>query len=178
MLSVRSLEPLRMEREDKESSGRTYGEEAYEYGMIVIEDGEIPDEDLKAASAQARFLQTKVFPDFKVGLLHGKMSGEEKREVMERFRTGDVRVLVATTVIEVGVDVPNATVMIVEDAERFGLAQLHQLRGRVGRGEHPGSVFLVSGSRAPAALERLAVMERDRRRLCGRRKRPCLAPGR
>ena len=147
-------------KEDEEPSGRAYGEEAYEYGVIVIEDGEMPDEDLKAASAQARFLQAKVFPDFKVGLLHGKMSGEEKREVMERFRAGDVRVLVATTVIEVGVDVPNATVMIVEDAERFGLAQLHQLRGRVGRGDHPGSVFLVSGSRAPAALERLAVMER------------------
>ncbi len=148
------------EKDDKGSPRPGAEEDAYEYGGIVIEGDEAPAEDLKAATAQARFLQAKVFPDFTVDLLHGKMSGEEKGEAMRRFREGETRVLVATTVIEVGVDVPNATVMIVEDADRFGLAQLHQLRGRVGRGEHSGQVFLVSGSKAPAALERLAVMER------------------
>ena len=79
---------------------------------------------------------------------------------MDRFRRGETQVLVATTVIEVGVDVPNATVMIVEDADRFGLAQLHQLRGRVGRGEKPAEVHLVSASKSEAALARLAAMER------------------
>ena len=78
---------------------------------------------------------------------------------MDRFRAGEIGVLVATTVIEVGVDVPNATVMIVEDADRFGLSQLHQLRGRVGRGEAPGEVHLVSGTKSEKALERLAAME-------------------
>ena len=78
---------------------------------------------------------------------------------MEDFRKGETGVLVSTTVIEVGVDVPNATVIIVEDADRFGLAQLHQLRGRVGRGELAGEMFLVSGSKAPAAIERLSAME-------------------
>ena len=79
---------------------------------------------------------------------------------MSRFRDGDIDVLVSTTVVEVGVDVPNATVMIIEDADRFGLAQLHQLRGRVGRGALPGQVFLVSRSRSPEALERLSAMEK------------------
>ncbi|MCL2826234.1 MAG: ATP-dependent DNA helicase RecG, partial [Eggerthellaceae bacterium] len=79
---------------------------------------------------------------------------------MQRFREGATQVLVATTVIEVGIDVANASVMIVEDADHFGLAQLHQLRGRVGRGEEPGEVFLISGSKAPLALERLNAMER------------------
>ena len=87
------------------------------------------------------------------------MSGSEKQAVMERFRSGETQVLVATTVIEVGVDVPNATVMIIEDADRFGLSQLHQLRGRVGRGSKPGQVFLVSASRTETALARLAAME-------------------
>ncbi len=147
---------------EKDAKGGALAEdgESYEYGVIVIEDDDASfDEDLTAATAQARFLQAKVFPDWQVDLLHGKMSGDEKQEAMRRFRDGETRVLVATTVIEVGVDVPNATVMIVEDADRFGLSQLHQLRGRVGRGEHPGQVFLISGTRAPAALERLAVME-------------------
>ena len=113
-----------------------------------------------AAEAEAAFLQSKVFVDYEVGLVHGKLPAAEKQQVMDRFRAGEIGVLVATTVIEVGVDVPNATVMIVEDADRFGLSQLHQLRGRVGRGEAPGEVHLVSGTKSEKALERLAAMER------------------
>ncbi len=117
------------------------------------------DDNPKAARDQARFLQTKVFPDYKVDVLHGKMKASEKHEVMQRFRAGDIDVLVSTTVIEVGVDVPNATVMIVEDADRFGLSQLHQLRGRVGRGEKPGTICLISSAGDEAAKKRLQAME-------------------
>jgi ATP-dependent DNA helicase RecG len=133
----------------------------YEYASVSIEsEGDFEGGDLKAAMREAAFLQSKTFIDYQVGLLHGSMSGAEKQEAMRRFREGETQVLVATTVVEVGVDVPEATVMIIEDADRFGLAQLHQLRGRVGRGTRPGEVFLVSGSKAPPALERLAAMER------------------
>ena len=104
-------------------------------------------------------LQSSTFAEYTVGLLHGGMSTQDKQEVMERFRAGDINVLVATTVIEVGVDVPNATVMVIQDADRFGLAQLHQLRGRVGRGEASGEVFLVSASQAEDAIKRLRAME-------------------
>ena len=90
--------------------------------------------------------------------MHGRMASSEKRAVMDRFRRGETQVLVATTVIEVGVDVPNATVMIVEDADRFGLAQLHQLRGRVGRGVHKSYCVLVSDAKNEEARERLAAM--------------------
>ncbi len=106
--------------------------------------GEADLADLKAAEQEAQYLQAKVFPQWKVGLLTGRMPAAQKREAMERFRAGELDVLVSTTVVEVGVDVPNATVMMIEDADRFGLSQLHQLRGRVGRGEHPGQVFLVA----------------------------------
>ena len=116
--------------------------------------------DVKAAEDHARALQRNVFADYRVGVLHGKLSSEQKRQVMDDFRAHRIDVLVATTVIEVGVDVPNATVMVIEDADRFGLAQLHQLRGRVGRGEDPGEVCLISGSRAPLAIRRLQAMER------------------
>lgn len=132
----------------------------YEYAVISIEEESDIEDDAKAAIQEARFLQDKTFFDYRVDLLHGKMSGAEKQQVMDRFRAGESQVLVATTVIEVGVDVPRATVMIIEDAERFGLSQLHQLRGRVGRGTEPGEVYLVSGSKAPSALERLAAMEK------------------
>ncbi len=118
------------------------------------------DDDPRAAMQEAQFLRTKIFGGFEVGVLHGQMAAAEKQQVMDDFRAGKIHVLVATTVIEVGVDVPNATVMIVQDADRFGLSQLHQLRGRVGRGEHPGLVCLISSTKAPHALERLAAMER------------------
>ncbi len=112
----------------------------------------------KAAVREAERLRTEVFGDLRVGLLTGRMSATEKHHVMDEFRSGRIDVLVSTTVIEVGVDVPNATVMLIEDAHRFGLAQLHQLRGRVGRGEHPGEVWLISDPRTPDAKERIAAL--------------------
>ncbi len=140
---------------------READEEEYEYAAISIEDdADLADDDVAAAEREAATLQSGVFAQWKVELLHGRLPGEEKQAVMERFRTGQTQVLVATTVIEVGVDVPNATVMIIEDADRFGLAQLHQLRGRVGRGDLPAQVHLISASKTEVALSRLAAMER------------------
>ncbi|HSF32391.1 MAG TPA: ATP-dependent DNA helicase RecG [Candidatus Tectomicrobia bacterium] len=100
--------------------------------------------DLRAATAMAEQLQREVFPEFRVGLLHGRLRSDDKEHIMRAFSAGDLRVLVSTTVIEVGVDVPNATVMLVEHAERFGLAQLHQLRGRVGRSCHQAYCLLMA----------------------------------
>lgn len=112
----------------------------------------------KAAEQMAEHLQSDVFPDLTVGLLHGKMKGSEKEEAMQRFKRGETHILVATTVIEVGVDVPNATVMVVEHAERFGLSQLHQLRGRVGRGSEQSYCILVPSRMGPEAEMRLRTM--------------------
>ena len=98
------------------------------------------------------------FPDYKVGLLHGQMKPSEKEEIMLKFRAGDLQILVSTVVIEVGVDVPNATVMVIEDAYRFGLSQLHQLRGRVGRGAYQSYCILISDARTPDSEQRLSVM--------------------
>jgi ATP-dependent DNA helicase RecG len=112
----------------------------------------------KAATAEARRLQRQVFGELKVGLLTGQMPSAEKTAVMDRFRAGDVDVLVATTVIEVGVDVPNATMMVIEDAERFGLAQLHQLRGRVGRGDDPGEVLLFADPKSADGVARMEAI--------------------
>ncbi len=111
--------------------------------------------DLKAATDAVDEL-TRVFAPFAVGLLHGRMRPDEKSEVMKRFIANEVQVLVSTTVVEVGVDVPNATCIIIEDAERFGLSQLHQLRGRVGRGQHAGRCFLITEK---DGVERLRVLE-------------------
>jgi ATP-dependent DNA helicase RecG len=118
--------------------------------------------EVRAAEAEADRLATKIFPDLRVGVLHGRMRPAEKDGRMESFRAGEVDVLISTTVIEVGVDVPNATVMLVENAERFGLAQLHQLRGRIGRGEHRSYCVLFdeSGPENLEAGERLAAMVR------------------
>jgi len=110
----------------------------------VIEESKL---ELKAAMEEYERLSRDVFPKLKVGLLHGRMSSEEKDDVMQRFRRNEVQILVATTVIEVGVDVPNATVMVIEHAERFGLAQLHQLRGRIGRGSQKSHCILVAPGR-------------------------------
>ena len=111
--------------------------------------------DLKAATVWAETLQKTVFPDLKVALLHGQMKGAEKDAIMSGFAKGEADVLVATTVIEVGVDVPNATLMVIEDADRFGLSQLHQLRGRVGRGSAKSYCVLVSGNKNPQTRERM-----------------------
>jgi ATP-dependent DNA helicase RecG len=113
--------------------------------------------ELRAAVEEHERLQ-KLFPDLKVGLLHGRLKSAEKDAVMGRFKAGEIHVLVATPVIEVGVDVPNATVMVIVDADRFGLAQLHQLRGRVGRGAHASDCYLVSEAKSVEAAERLRLL--------------------
>ncbi len=126
----------------------------------AIEEG--PRADLRAAETELERLEAQpLLKDFRFGLVHGRLKPDEKQAVMERFRAGELHVLVATTVIEVGVDVPNATLMVVENADRFGLTQLHQLRGRVGRGAHRSVCVLVAGALAgDRARERLAVMAR------------------
>ena len=151
------------EARDAKAAGRTRDADAageeYHPAVAIEDDADLSGDDVTAATREAEMLQRTTFADWTVGLLHGGMGAEAKREVMEQFRKGEVQVLVATTVIEVGVDVPNATVMIVQDADRFGLAQLHQLRGRVGRGEKAAEVFLVSASQREESLARLAAME-------------------
>lgn len=126
----------------------------------LIEESESPDHrDLRFATRMFDELKKDVFPEFRLGLLHGRMKTEEKNEVMSDFVSHRLDVLVSTTVVEVGVDVPNATVMVVENAERYGLSQLHQLRGRVGRGEHESMCVLVSASKRSAdARNRLAIL--------------------
>ena len=115
--------------------------------------------DLRSAIDEHQRLQEEVFPEFKVGLLHGRMSSAEKDTAISQFRDGHSQILVSTTVVEVGVDVPNATVMLIEHAERFGLSQLHQLRGRVGRGAAQSFCLLMSSTRNDVALQRLKVLE-------------------
>jgi ATP-dependent DNA helicase RecG len=122
----------------------------------VIEESET--QAMKAAQAMHQQLSEIVFPDLRVTLLHGKMPPDEKEQVMAQFKAGESDVLVSTTVIEVGVDVPNATVMLIEQAERFGLAQLHQLRGRVGRGGDQSYCILVTGKLGDTARERIRTM--------------------
>ena len=114
----------------------------------------------KAAEEEIAIWKERLSP-IPCALLHGKMKASEKESVMESFRSRKIRVLVTTSVIEVGVDVPNATLLLVENAERFGLAQLHQLRGRIGRGEHASTCVLLEGSGSPVALERLRILERS-----------------
>ena len=117
--------------------------------------------EAKAAGDEAERLRAGELSDFEVGLVHGRMTGAQKQVAMEAFSDGRTDVLVATTVVEVGIDVPNATVIVVEGAERFGLSQLHQLRGRVGRGEHGGKCFLISEAKGQAARRRLATLENE-----------------
>ena len=124
----------------------------------VIEESKL---ELKAAIEEFEHLSQTVFPELKLGLLHGRLSNEEKEDVMQKFRRNEVQILVATTVVEVGVDVPNATVMIIEHSERFGLAQLHQLRGRIGRGASRSHCILVAPYRmSDDARTRLETMVR------------------
>lgn len=117
--------------------------------------------DVRSAVEEHKKLQEAVFPEFRVGLLHGRMTSAEKEEAISKFRDRETQILVSTTVVEVGVDVPNATVMLIENAERFGLSQLHQLRGRVGRGAAQSFCLLISGSRSSDAQQRLKVLEQS-----------------
>jgi ATP-dependent DNA helicase RecG len=121
------------------------GRQAYVvYPVIEQSKSAESERSLKAAIVEFERLRSQIFPDRHVGLLHGRMKSEEKEDVMERFRRHEIDLLVATTVIEVGVDVPNATVMVIEHANRFGLSQLHQLRGRIGRGGVKGTCILIA----------------------------------
>ena len=129
------------------------GRQAYIVYPLVEESEKV---DLKAAIQGAEHLQREVFPQARVGLLHGRLPTAEKERTMAAFKAGTIQVLVATTVIEVGVDVPNATVMVIEHAERFGLAQLHQLRGRVGRGAHQSLCILMATYLAREARTRVS----------------------
>ena len=114
--------------------------------------------DLKAVTEYARVLGEQIFPDLRVGLVHGRMKAKEKEAAMAAFTAGETNILVSTTVIEVGVDVPNASLIIIENADRYGLSQLHQLRGRVGRGKHQSWCVLVSDNRSPDTRARLKVL--------------------
>lgn len=143
--------------------------DSYEFMRKLIEEGrqifvvcplveESEKVDLKAAMDEAERLQDEIFPEFKVGLLHGRLKGEEKDKIMKKFAAGKIQILVSTTVIEVGIDIPNATVMVVEHAERFGLAQLHQLRGRIGRGDKQSHCFLLAEAKTQDARTRIKAM--------------------
>ena len=147
-------------------------EQAYRYLRGEVEKGRqafvvcplIEESDTlqtRAAQREHRRLSEEVYPDLRVGLLHGRMSLSEKVEVMESFRERELDILVATPVVEVGVDIPNATVILVEGADRFGLSELHQFRGRVGRGEYPGACLLQADDPSPEAQNRLAVLEQE-----------------
>ena len=145
-------EVYRMARRELEA-----GRQVYVVYPLVEDSAKV---DLRAATAMADHLQAEVFPDYSVGLVHGRLRPDEKDRVMGAFARGDIHVLVSTTVIEVGVDVPNAAMMIVEHAERFGLSQLHQLRGRVGRGAHASSCVLLYQSPLPeTGRARLQALE-------------------
>jgi ATP-dependent DNA helicase RecG len=124
----------------------------------LIEESEILE--ARAATTEYERLSREVFPDLRLGLLHGQMPSPEKEEVMRHFRGGDLDILVSTSVVEVGIDVPKASVMIVEGAERFGLSQLHQFRGRVGRDKEQGYCLLIPEKLSREARERLRLMER------------------
>lgn len=131
------------------------GRQAYVVYPLIDESESL---SAKAATIEAERLQEEVFPEYKIGLLHGKLKNDEKEQVMADFKDKKYDILVSTTVVEVGVDVPNATVIVIENAERFGLSQLHQLRGRVGRSALQSYCVLVSGSRSQETRERLGIM--------------------
>ena len=148
-------------------------EAVYEFLRRQIQDGRqafivhplIEESDAietKAATDEHQRLSKEVFPDLRLGLLHGRMSSAEKDKVMRQFRDGETDILVTTAVVEVGIDVPNATVMLIEGADRFGLSQLHQFRGRVGRGEHKSYCILMSENPSAMAQERLSALQRTR----------------
>lgn len=147
------------EREEAERFLRAQVEQGRQAFIIcpLVEESETLD--VKSATAEYERLKRDVYPDLRLELLHGRMSGKQKDEVMRRFRDGDADILVSTAVIEVGIDVPNATVMMIEGADRFGLAQLHQFRGRVGRGADASYCLLLSDDPSEVGRKRLELME-------------------
>jgi ATP-dependent DNA helicase RecG len=134
----------------------TEGQQAFIICPLVEESESI---EAKAATAEYRRLSREVFPDLRLGLLHGRMSADEKEDMIRSFREGKSDILVSTPVVEVGIDIPNATVMLVESADRFGLSQLHQFRGRVGRGSQQSYCLLVAERPSEEGRERLATIE-------------------
>ena len=168
---IHEMPPGRMPVETKvfpeSARGRVYrvveeevrkGRQAFVVYPLVEESEKL---DLRDATRMAEHLQKEVFPGFRIGLLHGRMKSDEKEAIMVEFKEGRIQILVATTVIEVGIDIPNASVMVVEHAERFGLSQLHQLRGRIGRGRYPSKCLLLAQYRSSEeARVRLRAMER------------------
>jgi len=151
------LAPLERERAYAFLRGQVAkGRQAFIICPLIQESEKI---EAKAAVSEYNRLRNQVFSDLRVGLLHGRMKSADKEQVMEQFRAGEYDILVATPVVEVGIDVPNATVMLVEGADRFGLAQLHQFRGRVGRGEHQSYCLLLAGSPTFEGEQRLRIIE-------------------
>ncbi len=133
------------------------GRQAFIICPLVEESSKITE--VKSATAEFERLKKEVFPEFSLGLLHGKIKPQEKNKIMKKFKNKEIDILVSTAVVEVGVDVPNATIMIIEGAERFGLAQLHQFRGRVGRGLHQSFCFLFPSANSPQNNRRLRALE-------------------
>ncbi|MDO8240748.1 MAG: ATP-dependent DNA helicase RecG [Candidatus Moranbacteria bacterium] len=126
--------------------------------LPLVEDSKVLTE-IKAATSEHQRLSSEIFPDLRLGLLHGKLKSKDKEDVMQKFKDREFDILVSTSVVEVGIDIPNASVIVIEDADRFGLSQLHQFRGRVGRGEHQSYCFLFTNSNTDKATERLQAME-------------------
>lgn len=135
-------------------------EQAFIVCPLIEESEKETMQTVRAASAEFGRLTKKVFPDLRLGLLHGRIKSKEKDDIMQRFKKGEIDVLVATPVVEVGIDIPNATIMMIEGAERFGLAQLHQLRGRVGRGSKQSYCLLFADTRSEKVITRLRALER------------------
>ncbi len=149
-----SLEPkIAWERTREEVEA---GHQAYVVTSLVEESEKI--ENVESAVETYLHLGNKVFPDLRLGLLHGKLKPKEKTEVLEAYKNGDIDILVATSVVEVGINVPNATVMTILDANRFGIASLHQIRGRVGRSTLPSFCYLIGDPKHPDAEERLNAL--------------------
>lgn len=131
------------------------GRQAYIVCPLIEESDKL---EVKAVMEEADRLRNEIFPDLKVGLIHGKLKSAEKEEAMRQFTDGELQILISTTVIEVGIDIPNATIMLIEDADRFGLAQLHQLRGRIGRGGHKSYCILFAGMTTDDAKQRMEAI--------------------
>ena len=158
VIKTRWLKPEQREPPTPSSGNRwPNGRQAFVICPLVEESDAI---QAKAAVAEYERLSRQVFPDLRLGLLHGRMAAADKDDVMHRFRAGELDILVATPVVEVGIDVPNATVMLVESADRFGLSQLHQFRGRVGRGAEQSYCMLLAEDPSEIGMQRLDIIER------------------
>lgn len=171
-ISIIDMYPKGRQKIDTYCVDSTYRQRIYNYikkflnqgrqGYIVcplVEENE--ESDLTSATEYYEDLSKNDFKDYSLGLLHGKMKPAEKEEVMQKFARGEIQLLISTTVIEVGIDVPNAVVMVIENAERFGLSQLHQLRGRIGRGEFKSDCILISDSNSPETQKRLEIIKQN-----------------